>query len=201
MSPNDAGAPRGRQNPRPRHRPHPPEREKRDVEGGVADSHAAAPTNTTPPPRPSRLASTHTNPAPDELHANRRFIVEDIGDLAKIGGDLLKRTMSSGFEVIKEVKEGLPKEATQLINKGKEEVLKGLSKEVMQNVLAATVDRFFSVVREHKLDITVSVRLKKAENGVPTPDPHRGTETRPHRNPEHERERHHDRNHHDPRDR
>ena len=94
----------------------------------------------------------------------RRFIVEDLSDFAKMGGDLLKRTVSSGFDVIKEVKKELPKEASQLINKGKEEVLKGLSKEVMQNVIAQTVDRFFAIVREHKLDVTVSVRLKKADD-------------------------------------
>ena len=101
--------------------------------------------------------------------STRRFIVEDVQDLAKIGGDLLKRTMSSGFEMIKEVKEGLPKEASHLINKGREEIFKGLSKEVLQNVMASTIDRVFSIVREHKLDVTVSVRLKKADD-APRPE-------------------------------
>jgi hypothetical protein len=146
MNQDDSGAPRSR--PRPRHRPRTPEREESDRGSGVEDSHAEERS--------------------DEVHATRRFTVEDFGDLAKIGGDLLKRTVSSGFDVIKEVKEGLPKEASHLINKGKEEVLKGLSKEVMQNVLANTVDRFFSIVREHKLDISVSVRLKKAETDAPS---------------------------------
>jgi hypothetical protein len=93
----------------------------------------------------------------------RRLIVEDFQDLAKLGGDLLKRTVSSGFEVIKEVKEGLPKEASQLISKGKEEVLKGISKEVLQNVMSQTVDKVFAKVREHKLEVTISMRLKRTE--------------------------------------
>jgi hypothetical protein len=100
----------------------------------------------------------------DAIIGTRRFIVEEFGDIAKIGGDLLKRTMSSGFDVFKEVTEGLPKEASQLISKGKDEVLRGLSKEVLQNVMASTVDRVFAIVREHKLDITVSVRLKRADD-------------------------------------
>lgn len=161
MNYDDSGAPQSR--PRPRHRPRTPERGGSDRGSGVEDSHAEERLPRTPP-----VSSSSAAPASDEVHATRRFTVEDFGDLAKIGGDLLKRTVSSGFDVIKEVKEGLPKEASHLINKGKEEVLKGLSKEVMQNVLANTVDRFFSVVREHKLDITVSVRLKKAENDAPS---------------------------------
>ncbi len=111
----------------------------------------------------------------------RRFTVEDFQDLAKLGSGILKRTVSSGIEVIKEVKKDLPKEASQLISKGKEEVLKGISKEVMQNVLTATVDRFFAVVREHKLDITVSVRLKKADESRDGRETREGRENRENR--------------------
>ena len=166
MNHDDSGAPRSR--PRPRHRPQALERGGSDRGSGVEDSHAEERLPRSPAPAPPVSSSHAAAPTPDEVHTTRRFTVEDFGDLAKIGGDLLKRTVSSGFDVIKEVKEGLPKEASHLINKGKEEMLKGLSKEVMQNVLASTVDRFFSVVREHKLDITVSVRLKKAENETPS---------------------------------
>lgn len=119
--------------------------------GSTEDSHAHGPGGSQ--------AGAHGA----TYEGGRRFIVEDLQDFAKIGGDLLKRTVSSGIEVIKEVKKDLPKEAQQLISKGKEEVLRGISKEVLQNVVTNTMDRFFAVVREHKLDITVSVRLKKAE--------------------------------------
>jgi hypothetical protein len=107
-------------------------------------------------------SSSNTENEGDEVDT-RRLIVEDFQDLAKLGGDLLKRTVSSGFEVIKEVKEGLPKEASQLISKGKEEVLKGISKEVLQNVMSQTVDKVFAKVREHKLEVTISMRLKRTE--------------------------------------
>ena len=50
---------------------------------------------------------------------------ENFQDLAKIGGDILKKTVATGRDVFKEVKENFPKEATQLLNKGKEEFLKG----------------------------------------------------------------------------
>lgn len=83
---------------------------------------------------------------------------EDLQDIAKIGGDLLKRTVVSGIEVIKEVKDGLPKEATNLIAKGKDEVLRGLSKEVAQSLLTGAVDRFFATVREHRVEVSIRLR-------------------------------------------
>jgi hypothetical protein len=88
--------------------------------------------------------------------------IEDLSGLAKFGGDLLKRTVSTGFEAIKE---GIPKEASQLIARGKEEVLKGLSKEMLNNIVSSSVDKVFSAIREHKLEI--SVRIKKEENQRP----------------------------------
>jgi hypothetical protein len=116
----------------------------------------------------------HSEEDDSESHSDetgtRRMIVEDFQDLAKLGGDLFKRTMNSGLEAIKEVKEGLPKEASHLISKGKEEMLKGISKEVLQNVMANTVDRIFAKVRQHKLEITVGVRLKQAEESTELED-------------------------------
>jgi hypothetical protein len=94
-------------------------------------------------------------------HESTRTI-DDLSDLAKFGGDLIKRTVSSGFEVIKE---GIPKEASQLIARGKEEVLKGLSKEMLNNIVSAGVDKVFTTIREHKLEI--SVRIKKDESAKP----------------------------------
>jgi vacuolar-type H+-ATPase subunit H len=129
----------------------------------AASSHSTEKPTSKPTGAPPSRAP-YSSYAASAQDGARRFIVEDLSDFAKLGGDLLKRTMSSGYDVIKEVKKELPKEASQLISKGKEEVLKGLSKEVMQNVLSQTVDRFFSIVREHKLDVTVSIRLKKADD-------------------------------------
>ena len=104
--------------------------------------------------------------SPSEEGDTRRMIVEDIHDLAKLGGDLFKRTVNSGIEAIKEVKEGLPKEASQLLSKGKEEMLKGISKEVLQNVLMSTVDRVFAKVKEHKLEVTIGIRLKSLDENA-----------------------------------
>ncbi|MEY4066547.1 MAG: hypothetical protein RIR26_2755 [Pseudomonadota bacterium] len=83
---------------------------------------------------------------------------EDLQDIAKIGGDILKRTVSSGIDVIKDVTDTLPKDASQLISKSREEVLKGLTKEFAQNLVALAVDRMFAAVREHRLDISIKVR-------------------------------------------
>lgn len=87
---------------------------------------------------------------------------EDLQDIAKIGGDILKRTVSSGLDVIKDVTDTLPKDASQLISKSREEVLKGLTKEFAQNLVSLAVDKMFAAVREHQLDISIKVR--KAED-------------------------------------
>lgn len=60
---------------------------------------------------------------------------ENFQDLAKIGGDIFKKTVATGRDVIKEVKENFPKEASQLLNKGKEEILKGPSQEVVKYIV------------------------------------------------------------------
>jgi hypothetical protein len=82
--------------------------------------------------------------------------IEDLTGLARLGGDILKRTVTGGFEALKE---GIPKEASQLLAKGKEEMLKGLSKDVLNNLLSSGIDKFFTSIREHKLE--VSVKIKK----------------------------------------
>lgn len=86
-----------------------------------------------------------------------RITREDISDIAKIGGDILKRTVGIGVEVFKEVADGLPKEATQFIANRKDEVLKGISKEVAQNLMNVAIDRFFSVIRKHKVEVSVRI--------------------------------------------
>ena len=93
---------------------------------------------------------------------DKRLSVEDFQDLAKIGGDILKRTVNVGLDVIKEVKDGLPKEASQFISARKDDVLKGVSKEVWPNIVTLAVDRIFDAVRQHKLEI--SIRFKKIDD-------------------------------------
>lgn len=83
---------------------------------------------------------------------------EDLQDIAKIGGDLLKRTVTSGFDVIKDVTDNLPKDAQQIITKSREEVLKGISREFAQNLVSLAVEKVFNAVREHRLDISIRVR-------------------------------------------
>lgn len=85
---------------------------------------------------------------------------EDLQDIAKIGGDLLKRTVTSGLDVIKDVTDTLPKDASQILQKRREEVLKGLTNEFAQNIVALAVEKVFATVRDHKLDI--SIRIRKA---------------------------------------
>ena len=83
---------------------------------------------------------------------------EDLQDIAKIGGDLLKRTVSSGIDVLKDVTDTLPKDAQQIISRSREEVLKGISREFAQNLVSLAVDKVFAAVRTHRLDISIRVR-------------------------------------------
>ncbi len=89
---------------------------------------------------------------------------ENFQDLAKIGGDIFKKTVATGRDVIKEVKENFPKEASQLLNKGKEEILKGLSQEVVKNILSFGIEKFFSVARQHRIEF--SIRFRKNEEEI-----------------------------------
>jgi hypothetical protein len=119
------------------------------------------PKNRKDPFNPNSKTSDAVHEVPQVApieHESTRTL-EDLSDLAKLGGDILKRTVSNGFEVIKE---GIPKEASQLIARGKEEVLKGLSKEMLNNIISAGIDKVFSTIREHKLEI--SVRIKKEDS-------------------------------------
>lgn len=90
---------------------------------------------------------------------------EDLQDIAKIGGDLLKRTVTSGLDVIKDVTDTLPKDASQILQKSREEVFKGLSKEFAQNIVTLAVEKVFATVRDHRLDISIRVRKAAESNG------------------------------------
>jgi len=89
---------------------------------------------------------------------------EDLQDIAKIGGDLLKRTVTSGLDVIKDVTDTLPKDASQILQKSREEVLKGLTKEFAQNIVTLAVEKVFATVRDHRLDVSIQVRKTTETN-------------------------------------
>jgi hypothetical protein len=92
----------------------------------------------------------------------RRMSRDDLQDLAKVSSDLLRRTLVSGFDIVKEVSKELPKEATHFISARKEQVLQGVSKEFVQGLVNTTIDRLFSTVREHRLE--VSFRIVRDKN-------------------------------------
>lgn len=87
-------------------------------------------------------------------------------DIAKIGSELLKKTVSSGLDVLMDLKGNIPKEAASFVAQRKEELMKGLSKEFIQSIITSTVDTLFHVIRQHRLE--VSVALRKNEPQVKT---------------------------------
>ncbi|APJ03175.1 hypothetical protein [Silvanigrella aquatica] len=98
------------------------------------------------------------NKQSSEDEQQKWFVRDDFQDLAKFGGDILKKTMATGIDVIKEVKDNFPKEATQFIAKGKEELLKGLSQDMAKNIVSFGIEKFFSVARQHRLEFSIRVR-------------------------------------------
>jgi hypothetical protein len=108
------------------------------------------------------------NKNPNEDDHQKWFDRDDLQDLAKFGGDILKKTVATGMDVIKEVKENFPKEATQFIAKGKEELLKGFSQDMAKNMVSFGIEKFFSVVREHRVEFSIRFRkndeIKSTEN-------------------------------------
>ncbi|WP_186645832.1 hypothetical protein [Fluviispira vulneris] len=93
----------------------------------------------------------------DDEH-QKWFAQGDLQDLAKIGGDILKKTVATGMDVIKEVKDNFPKDATQFIVKGKDEIIKGLTQEMAKSMISFGIEKFFSVARQHKVEFTIRIR-------------------------------------------
>jgi|GEM_PF-635922 len=123
---------------------------------------------------------------------------EDLQDIAKIGGDLLKRTVSSSIDVLKDVTDTLPKDAGQLISKSREEMMKGLSREFAQNLVSLAVDKVFSAVRDHSLDISIRVRKAgEAEDTQSKPNHDNNHADASHRGHSTQRRRHHESDAHD----
>ena len=100
----------------------------------------------------------------NEEEPQKWFDRDDLQDLAKIGGDIFKKTVATGMDVIKEVKENFPKEATQFLAKGKEELLKGLSQEMAKNIISFGIEKFFSVARQHKVEFSIRFKKNEEEN-------------------------------------
>ncbi|MES2615246.1 MAG: hypothetical protein V4591_07520 [Bdellovibrionota bacterium] len=83
---------------------------------------------------------------------------KNLQDFAKISGDFLKKTMVSGMDVFKDVKENFPKEASQILNKGKEELLKGLSQETTKTIINFTIEKLFKAASDYKLEFSIRIR-------------------------------------------
>lgn len=78
-------------------------------------------------------------------------------EISRISGDILQKTLG-GLDALRE---GLPKEAkeaAQYIMNRKDDLVKGLSKEFIQSLITGGIETFFSVVREHKLELTIGIR-------------------------------------------
>ncbi len=93
-----------------------------------------------------------------EQSSQKWFNREDLQDLAKFGGDILKKTVVSGIDVLKEAKDTIPKEASQMIQKGKEEVLKNFSQDMAKNLMSYSMDKFFRVASQHSLEFSIRLR-------------------------------------------
>ena len=105
---------------------------------------------------------TETTERVRSVPLGRKMSRDDLQDLAKVSSDLLRRTLVSGFDIVKEVSKELPKEATHFISSRKDQVLQGVSREFVQGLVNTTIDRLFSTVREHRLE--VSFRIVRDKN-------------------------------------
>ena len=92
------------------------------------------------------------------------FSKDDMGELAKLGSDVLKKTLLSGLDVLKDVKDNLPKEAAQMITKKKDDILKNVGKDASSNLIEFAVEKLFDVSKNYTLEL--SLRLKKTEDVV-----------------------------------
>lgn len=86
------------------------------------------------------------------------FVKEDLQDLAKMGGEFFKKTLVSGFDVFKEVRDSIPKEASQIITEGKEKLLKGVSQETARNLVNFGMERLFKIACDYRLEFSVRIR-------------------------------------------
>ncbi len=96
---------------------------------------------------------------------SRKIVKEEFHDIAKLGGEILKKTVVSGLGALKDVTDGLPKEAQHILSKGKDELFKTLaSKDVLNFLIAQAIDRGVDVVRQHRLEISIRIRKVKPKS-------------------------------------
>lgn len=98
----------------------------------------------------------------DDHPEARWFKKEDLQYFAKFSGDILKKTISSSLDTLKEAKGNIPKEAVQFLTKSKDEILKTLSHESMRNLFKFGVEKVFETARRHHLEFSLRIRIKKS---------------------------------------
>jgi hypothetical protein len=108
----------------------------------------------------SQSKNTDKNKKFTDEEQSKWFVRDDLQDLAKFGGDILKKTVATGIDVIKEVKENFPKDANLLITKGKEELLKGLSQDVIKNMISFGLEKLFDVAGKHTIEVSICIKKK-----------------------------------------
>lgn len=87
----------------------------------------------------------------------RKLSKDDLQDLAKMSSDLVRRTLLSGIDIVRDVGKELPKEATQFLAARREQVLQNVSKDVIQHLINASIDRLFKTVREHRVEVSFRI--------------------------------------------
>lgn len=108
------------------------------------------PRPPTPPPVPNRARDEELE---DEI-LSRKLSRDDLQELARMSSELVRRTILSGVDVFRDVSRELPKEASQFIHARKEQVLQTFSREFTESLINATMDRFFRILREHRVDVS-----------------------------------------------
>lgn len=110
-----------------------------------------------------RPSDTHTDPKTQPRDAqNPRRPRGDLSDFARFGQDFFKRTVVTGLETLREISDTLPKDATQLLSKSKDEFVRNFfSREVLEFVTRVAVDRMLARAKDYRLE--VSFQLKRIE--------------------------------------
>ncbi len=135
---------------------HKDSRSKDDVEDAYADAH-----------NEDIDTEAERDPQRGSLHQGIKLSRDDLQDLAKVSSDLVRRTLLSGFDIMRDVGKELPKEATQFLAARREQVMQNLSKDVIQMLINASIDRVFKTVREHKVEVSVRIVRDPAKPAEP----------------------------------
>lgn len=100
---------------------------------------------------------------------------DELSEIAKIGSNILKKTVTSSFDVFREVAEHLPKDGhsrsghDKKSHRKKSDVSAKLPPfDFASSLVSVFVDRLFGVVRDHEFAITVSIRKKEKKEDATT---------------------------------